>query len=68
MDCVHEGEEIEIGFNCRYLINSVRASEGENIRLNFKSASQALTIEPYEEDGEFSFFYMVLPIRMNSEK
>ena len=68
MDCVHEGEEIEIGFNCRYLINSVRASEGEMIRLNFKSASQALTIEPYEEEGEFSFFYMVLPIRMNSEK
>lgn len=68
MDCVHEGDEIEIGFNCRYLINSVRASEGENIKMNFKSASQALTIEPCEEDEDYSFFYMVLPIRMNSEK
>ena len=66
MDCVHEGDEIEIGFNCRYLINSVRASEGENIKMNFKSASQALTIEPCEEDEDYSFFYMVLPIRMNS--
>ena len=66
MDCVHEGDNIEIGFNCRYLINSVRAAEGENIKLNFKGAAQAMTIEPDEEDENFSFFYMVLPIRMNS--
>ena len=65
MDCIHEGDDIEIGFNCRYLINSVRAAEGENIRINFKGASQAMTIEPYENDGDFNFFYMVLPIRMN---
>ncbi len=68
MDCVHEGEDIEIGFNCRYLINSVRAAEGENIKINFKGAAQAMTIEPAEEDESFSFFYMVLPIRMNNEK
>lgn len=68
MDCVHEGEDIEIGFNCRYLINSVRAAEGENIRINLKSSTQAMTIEPVEEDNNFKFFYMVLPIRMNNEK
>lgn len=68
MDCVHEGEDIEIGFNCRYLINSVRAAEGENIKINFKGAAQAMTIEPCEIDENFSFFYMVLPIRMNNEK
>ena len=68
MDCVHEGDNIEIGFNCRYLLNSVRASEGENIKINLKGATQAMTIEPVEKDEKFSFFYMVLPIRMNNEK
>lgn len=68
MDCVHEGEDIEIGFNCRYLINSVNAAEGENIRMTLKSATQAITIEPAEADEIFSYFYMILPVRMNEQK
>ncbi len=68
LDCVHEGENLEIGFNCRYLINSVKVSEGENIKLTFKGPTQAMTIEPCEEDDEFSYFYMILPVRMNEAK
>ena len=68
LDCVHDGGEIEIGFNCRYLINSVKVSEGENIKLTLKSPTQAMTIEAVEEDDEFKFFYMVLPVRMNDQR
>ena len=68
MDCVHEGSDIEIGFNCRYLINSASAAEGESIRLSFKSPTQAITIEPVEENDEFSYFYMILPVRMSEQK
>ena len=65
MDCVHEGGSIVIGFNCRYLINSVRVAEGENITITLKSPNQAITIEPAEKDDTFSYFYMILPVRMN---
>ena len=67
MDCVHTGSNIEIGFNCRYLINSIRVAEGENIKITLKSPTQAITIEKTEEDGEFNYFYMVLPVRMNEQ-
>lgn len=67
MDCVHENGDIEIGFNCRYLINSVKASEGEKIVLSLKSPTQAITIEPLEKDEEFNYFYMILPVRMNEK-
>lgn len=67
MDCEHEGGNLEIGFNCRYLINSVKVAEGERILLSLKSATQAITIEPVEKDDEFNYFYMILPVRM-SEK
>ena len=67
MDCEHEGADLEIGFNCRYLINSVKVSEGEKISLTMKSPTQAITIQPYEKDEEFNYFYMILPVRM-SEK
>ena len=65
MDCSHEGNDIEIGFNCRYLINSIKAAEGEEIVISFKSATQAITIEPKEPSDEFKYFYMILPVRMN---
>ena len=68
MDCVHEGGDIEIGFNCRYLINSIRVAEGENIVINCKSSNQAITIQPKEKDEEFNYFYMILPVRMNEQR
>ena len=67
MDADHEGGDLEIGFNCRYLINSVKVSEGEKIILSMKSPTQAITIEPYEKDEEFNYFYMILPVRMNEQ-
>lgn len=68
MECVHDGKDIEIGFNCRYLINSVKVAEGENIKITLKSPTQAITIEPAEEDDDFKYFYMILPVRMNEQK
>ena len=67
LDCEHEGSDLEIGFNCRYLINSVKVAEGKKVLLSMKSPTQAITIEPLEKDEDFNYFYMILPVRM-SEK
>jgi len=67
MDCIHEGGNIEIGFNCRYLINSIKAAEGEEIIVSLKSPTQAITIQPKTEDEKFNYLYMVLPVRMNEK-
>ena len=66
VDCIHEGGNLEIGFNCRYLINSVKVAEGENVVITMKSPTQSITIEPLEKDEKSSFFYMILPVRMNA--
>lgn len=68
MECVHEGDDVEIAFNCRYLINSVRVADGDEIMLKFKSFSDAITIEGVEEEEEFDYFYMILPLKMNDIK
>ena len=67
MDCEHEGNDLEIGFNCRYLINSVKVAEGEKVILSMKSPTQAITIEPVEKDEKFNYFYMILPVRMTEK-
>ncbi len=67
MDAEHEGGDLEIGFNCRYLINSTKVAEGEKIILSMKSPTQAITIEALEKDEKFNYFYMILPVRMNDK-
>lgn len=68
MSCIQEGEKIEIGFNCRFIINSIKASEGDCVKIKFKSPTQAITIEPEVENEEFNYFYMILPVRMNENQ
>ena len=65
MECEHEGEGIEIGFNCRFLINSIRAAEGDFVNLTLKNARSCVTIEPRDEVEGEGYFYMVLPVRIN---
>ena len=69
IDCIHEGNSINIGFNCRFLINSVRVAEGDNIKLTMKTPTQAITVEKadVDEDEKFSYLYMILPVRMNEK-
>ena len=67
MRCVQEGDPIEIGFNCRFLINSIKVSEGENIKIKFKSPTEPITIEPDGDDAEFEYLYMIFPVRMNNQ-
>lgn len=64
MECEHEGADMEIGFNCRYLINSVSAADTEEVMITMKSANHSITIEPVEKNEEKDFFYLVLPVRM----
>lgn len=65
MPIEHEGEDMEIGFNCRYLINTIRATDGKYLRLRFKGSTYMVTVEPDEESPRGGFFYLVVPMRMN---
>ncbi len=70
IDCIHEGNGIDIGFNCRFLINSVRAADGDNIKITMKSPTQAITVEKADKDDDdkISYLYMILPVRMNDKE
>lgn len=64
MDCKHEGEDIDIAFNCRYFINTVRATDGEKIKLTLKESTRPMTVEAVGEDSEINSFYLIVPMRM----
>ena len=63
----HEGEDMFIAFNNRYLMDSVRACRGERIVMSLSSALTSINIRPEtdEEGGEDVF--MLLPVRMKDQ-
>ena len=58
------GEELEIGFNCKYLLEALKAVPTENISLELKTNLSPAVITPCEGD---QYTYMVLPVRLKAE-
>ncbi len=61
--CIQEGENLVIGFNCRYLINNIRACGDEEIHMAFRNSNQAVIIQ--NKNTEDKYFYMIMPVRMS---
>ncbi len=60
----HQGGEIEIGFNCRYLTEALKYSQCDKVRLSLSSPFISMIIEPLEKDENDTFTYLALPIKM----
>lgn len=57
-----DGQEIEIGFNCRYLLDALRAIPSEEVRLELSNNLSPIVFTPCED--KYDFAYMVLPVRL----
>lgn len=57
-----DGENLEIGFNNRYLQDALKAAEGDKLTICLNNSSSPCIILP--EDENSSFLYMVLPVRL----
>ena len=60
----HDGEEIEIGFNCRLLYDAVKNVDTENMKLSLTSPLMGMLIEPIYENQNRHFTMLVLPVRL----
>lgn len=59
-----EGGDLLIAFNNRFLIDSLRASDSERVRISMTSALTSINIEPEEKSDEATELFMLLPVRM----
>ena len=58
------GEELEIGFNCRYLADALRAIPSQEVCLELKNGLSPIVFTPVREEDDFA--YMVLPVRLRA--
>jgi len=60
----HEGDDLVIAFNNRYLIDSLRACQADRVKLSMSSPLSSINIEPNDEDTTDEDLFMLLPVRM----
>jgi DNA polymerase-3 subunit beta len=60
----HEGEDLIIAFNNRYLIDSLRACNADRIKISMSTALSSINIEPNDDDNSDEDLFMLLPVRM----
>ncbi len=62
--CEGSGNELEIGFNDRYLMDALKASGTDKLRVCLNTAASPSVIEA--ADGSKNFTYMILPVRLRA--
>lgn len=58
------GPTVEIGFNCRYLLEALKAAESDKVRLQLNGGLSPMKIVPLQGDA---YVFLVLPMRLKNE-
>ena len=64
LEIEHEGADLVIAFNNRFLIDSVRAADTARISINLSSPLTSVNIKPVDEETCDEDVFMLLPVRM----
>ena len=62
--CEGSGDDLEIGFNDRYLMDALKAAGKDKLNICLNTASSPSVIEA--ADGSKAFTYMILPVRLRA--
>lgn len=62
IEVAYEGDEVEIGFNNKYLLDALKNSETDELIMEFNGPLKPLKILPTEGD---SFVFLVVPMRLS---
>jgi DNA polymerase-3 subunit beta len=63
--CEHEGEDIEIGFNARFMVEMLSNLDTDQIRLNMSAPNKAGVILPVDKDKNEDILMLVMPVMLN---
>lgn len=66
LSCQYDGEDLEIGFNARFLIEMLNNLNGEEITLELSTANRAGLLIPQTNDENENVLMLVMPVMLNS--
>ncbi len=66
MNCNYDGEDLQIAFNAKFLIEMLNAADDDEVRVELSTPTKAGILKPTEqEDGE-DLLMLVMPLMLNN--
>ena len=66
LSCEHDGEDIEIGFNAKFLIEMLGNIDSKEIELKLSAPNRAGLIIPKDTDDNEDILMLVMPVMLNN--
>ena len=66
LSCEHDGEDIEIGFNARFLIEMLSNLDSGKVALQLSAPNKAGLIVPVDKDENEDILMLVMPVMLNN--
>jgi DNA polymerase-3 subunit beta len=66
LSCQYEGDDMEIGFNARFLIEMLKNLSGEEVALHMSTSNRAGLLLPQGGDKNEDVLMLVMPVMLNS--
>jgi len=67
LSCEHDGEDLEIGFNAKFLVEMLGNIDSEEITIKLSAPNKAGIITPNDKDEEEDILMLVMPVMLNNQ-
>ena len=66
MTCQYDGEDLQIAFNAKFLIEMLSAADTEEVTIELSTPTKAGIIKPTEKEENEELLMLVMPLMLNS--
>lgn len=66
MNCQYDGEDMQIAFNAKFLIEMLSGAETENVVMELSTSTKAGIIKPTEQGEGENLLMLVMPLMLNN--
>lgn len=66
MNCRYDGEDLQIAFNAKFMVDLLGCCSSEEVRLELSSPSRAGILRPVEEETDEELLMLVMPLMLNA--
>lgn len=66
MNCQYEGEDLQIAFNAKFMVEMLGAVDAKEVAIELSTPNKAGIIRPLEQDEEEDIMILVMPLMINN--
>jgi len=66
MQCQYNGEDLQIAFNAKFLIEMLNATDSDEVSIDLSTPTKAGILKPTAQDDEEDLLMLVMPLMLNS--